>query len=621
MKKRSHRIAPASPSRAPLTRSDRPWAAPAARLVLLCGLLAGGCASPVVPRDEEDLRQSVIDSARRELEHARTSPDPLQTTRENTADRLEIDPRFMPELQQMTAYDPLQFDVGPDLLGQPQRTASISLERAIRTAVNNNLETQFARLGPAISQSQVVAAEAAFDWTFFSNSQYGRVDEPRTVTRQGFSTFGSGSTRQNVASNTTGLRRLLTSGGSFTVQQELSITDDFTPGQSIEPNPATNIALTAQLDQPLLRGFGSEVTLSQVRLARNDERDAIASLKQTLIRTVTDTEQAYWQLYQAHRTLLIRQRHLEEGIKTREYVRVRWKQVQDANEAQFADSVSRVESRLTALNSARRAFQVASDQLKALINDPDLTLGADVLIIPADAALDVPVQYSLADLLGTALTSRPEVDQAINSIDNTSIRLDVANNARLPKLDLRLQTKLSGLDHSVGGAYSDIVDGSFISALAGLNFEAPIGNRGPESLFRRRVEERLQATIAYRNTLQGITLQVISALRGLTTAYGQIEQTRNARLAAANSYRAFKVEKIIRLPNDVDTLNTEFQRQDALAQAELEELAALAGYNIAIAQLYAAAGTALEHNRIEFVVPDVGTPPQRSRRTADQSED
>lgn len=600
-------------------RGERRLVPVPASLALAAGLALAGCSSPITPKGEQELKEAIVESARRELEHPRDKPLPHPLTREQTENQLEIDPRFMPELLEMTHYEPDKFDIGPDLLGEAQQTSKVSLERAIRTAVANNLEAQFARLSPAISEAQVVAAEAAFDWTFYSNSVYSNLDEPKTVTRQGFSTFGSGVVKQQTESNTTGLRRNLSSGGTVTVQQELSITNDQTPGQTLTPDPAFGAVITAQIDQPLLRGFGSDTTLSQIRLAQNDERDSIANLKKTLIKTVTDTERAYWNLYQTYRALQIRERHLERGIETRDYIRVRWKDVQDATEAQFADSVARVESRLTDVNSARRAFLAASDQLKALMNDPDLTLGSDVLLVPADSALDVPIEYSLTDLLGAALSKRPEVEQAILSIDNTSIRLDVANNGRLPKLDLRLQAKWNGQADDFSTAYDQVFSGQFIDGLIGLNFEMPVGNAGPESIYRRRALERLQATEAYRNTIQQVTLQVITALRNLISAYTQIEQTRNSRLAAANSYRAFKVEKEIKLGNTVDSLNLEFQRQDALAQAELQELAALVGYNASIADLYAAAGTALEHNRIEFKVPDVGKTPNKPQVAASEA--
>ena len=46
-----------------------------------------------------------------------------------------------------------------------------------------------------------------------------------------------------------------------------------------------------------MRGFGSDVTLAQVRLNRNSERDAIATLKRDMIRTVNDTERAHIRVF------------------------------------------------------------------------------------------------------------------------------------------------------------------------------------------------------------------------------------------------------------------------------------------------------------------------------------
>ena len=51
-------------------------------------------------------------------------------------------------------------------------------------------------------------------------------------------------------------------------------------------------------------------------------------------------------------------------------------------------------------------------------------------------------------------------------------------------------------------------------------------------------------------------------------------------------------------------LDLELRRQELLAQSEQEEVGALANYSTAIAQRYAAMGTALERNRISFNVQD-----------------
>src|SRR5690606_31738611 len=199
----------------------------------------------------------------------------------------------------------------------------------------------------------------------------------------------------------------------------------------------------------------------------------------------------------------------------------------------------------------------------------------------------------------------PEIQQAILSLDNTSIRQTVADNGRLPRLDLRLQARYSGLDDDFGNATEDVIDGSFMTWLVGLAFEQPLGNRAGEAEYRKRVLERTSAGIAYRNQVQQVVLQVKSALRQMLENYKLVGDQRVARFAAAENLRAFQVEKDLSAINTVERLNLEFQRQELLAGAEQEEVAALANYNIALARLHVAMGTILERNRIEFVVPNV----------------
>ena len=52
-------------------------------------------------------------------------------------------------------------------------------------------------------------------------------------------------------------------------------------------------------------------------------------------------------------------------------------------------------------------------------------------------------------------------------------------------------------------------------------------------------------------------------------------------------------------------LALKFFRQDGLSATQISEAIALADYNIAIANLYAVMGTALERNRIELSLVDV----------------
>lgn len=575
-----------------------------ASCVLAMALLAGCSQSPFGVETERDLRRSVIESARRELADAQKQPAPIVTTRDDGVARLGIDQATLAELDTMAgpgANRATSLVLGIDLMGQPQRVAPVSLKLAVRSAAARNLQVQFARIAPAITESQVAAAEAAFDWTVFSNVNYNNLDSPRVATGFGGSATSSTVDQSQSVGAQVGVRRPLVSGGRLTIQHDSSYTDNSTPGLTSAPNPANQVAFTLQWDQPLLKGFGSEVTQSEIRLARNAERRDVQQLRRELIRTVTETERNYWQLVQAHRDVQILRRLLERGERVRDQLRQRERI--DANQAQIADAIARVEGRRADLARAQTQLKLVSDRLKILINDPELPIGADIVLVPSDDAIDAPIKFSLLDSLRSAIQERPEVQQAILSIDDTSIRQTVARNSRLPDLNVRLQARFADLDDNAAQSYGSIFGREFVDYVVALAFEMPIGNRRAEAEYRRRRLERMQAVISYRNTLQQTLGEVMGALNRVTLNHALIAQSQVGRLAASESLRVLLIEKEITQGYTIERLNVEFQQQERLAAAERDEIQALTEYNSALADLFAAMGTTLERNGITFIVP------------------
>jgi outer membrane protein TolC len=300
---------------------------------------------------------------------------------------------------------------------------------------------------------------------------------------------------------------------------------------------------------------------------------------------------------------MILQRLLDRGEDVRLKI---WNRLKvDAKPAQYSDAAARVESRRANVIRAQNALALASDHLKVLMNDPELTVGSDVLLLPADFPLDQPIIFSLLDSFRTGIANRPEVQRAILSMDNTSIRLTVADNAREPNLNMRLQTQFSGEGGSLHGGYHDLTTGNHVDYGIGFQFEQPIGNREAEAGFKQRRLERSQAVIAYRNTVQNVVLEVTAGLRNVVMNFKLIEQTRAARIAAAENLRTLQVEEDLIQGLTAEFLNLKLQRQELLAASEQDEAQALTDYNSSLARLYTAMGTAMEHNHINFVVPDV----------------
>lgn len=575
---------------------------------VLMALAAGGCSSPFRESSSGELRASILGSVQRELAEARSSATPRTLERPTTG--LDLPPERQSELEAMagpSSYGLTELpDMGADLLGGESRVFSINLEQAVARAVEQNLAVQSARLTPSIGRQQVTAAEAAFDWVLFADLNWRSIDEPNAVPIIGGIPIGSGGTQAEQVDYETGLRKELTSGGRFTVSQGQGYNDNESPGVELFPDPSHSPFVNLQLDQPLLRGFGSDVALAEVRLARNAERGAIYELKRTLLETTTSTERAYWNLVLARQNLQIRQRLLERGVETRDILGNR--RVFDVRPAEYADAVATVERRRGDVIRAANTLRLASDQLKSIINDPELTVGGEALLLPIDVPMDAPITVSLLDALTAAIDNRPELQRALLSIQDASIRRAVADSLRLPLLDLTAQARFQGLSDELDEGYRDIGEAQFVDLLAGVRFEQPIGNRGGEAVYRQRQLEMMRAGVEYRAAVQAIVLEVKRELRNVETNYRLIDQNRTARLAAAENLRTLQVLERTTQALSPDFLDLKFRRQEALALAEFDEAAALVNYQISLAELVAATGTALEHNGIRFVVPEAAEP-------------
>ena len=565
-----------------------------------------GCTSDSAFEATQELRRSVVASARRELEPAEAQPEPRRLMDEAGVSELGFDEDRLRELREMageSSYGDELPSLGEDLLGAMSIDGfRISLRQAVTTAVENNLAVQSSRLGPAISGAEVLAAQAAFDWTFFSNFNWNSVDQPTTVPVINGFPVGVGANTQQTVGYETGVRRPLITGGTFEASFGQTYTDDTTPGADFFPDPSNRVFVDLEIRQPLLRGFGSDVALATVRLTRNAERGAIQTLRQQLIDTITSVELAYWDLDAAYRELRVRQRLLERGLETRDVLAAR--RDFDVRPAEFSDAVARVESRRADLIVAQNEVRLASDQLKALINDSQLTVGTETVLLPVERPVRAGIEFSLFDSLVSALANRPDIARAILDIDDASIRQVVADNARLPRLDLAFSTRFNGVDRGVMNALDDITDTQFVDLAVGLEFEQPIGNRAAEATFRAAQLRRMQGVIDYRGVVQESVREVKAALRGIQTNYRLIQQTEVSRLAATENLRTLEVQEETVQSLTPDFLDLKFSRQEALASAEIAEINALRDYNTALAEYYAAMGTTLLRNRIDLVVPD-----------------
>jgi outer membrane protein TolC len=581
----------------------------------IAGGLPLGCRSPFTDRpgtiDREEQLMARIDAAVQGGEARQMAVTPTQSAPAVGPAETAVDRMLSARRDELNAIGPQSAKVGSTVAGTvpltteaPKRVV-LSLQAAIESAVRNNLDAETARLQQAISENDLDRAEAAFDWIVGAGVGYERNDQPSV----GILFPGSGGT--TVIPNVTNQKnwnfgasvgRALESGGSISLSGRTDRIDNTLDGL-YTPDPAWSSAVSLGLTQPLLRGFGSDVALAQVRLAQNADRQATEALRGRLIDVVTQTQQAYWSLVSARARLVSAEWLVQVGEEVRDILAKR--REFDATLAQYANAVATVEQRKALVIESRRRLSEAGNALKAIINSPDLPVGGELDVVPADAPSDAAFDANLRASLEEAFRNAPAIRLALVGIDSASIGVTVADSNTLPQLDLSTNVTWFGLEGDFGDSWSDINEGDFVNYAAGLQFSQAIGNRAAEAEYRQARLRRSQSFVAYEQAVQGTVLAVKNALTDCVSFRQLVEQNRTYRLAQAENLRALLVDEKTLAALTPEFLQLKFQLQNGLAAAEDAYFASLVGYQNSIAALQRAAGTALEANRIAF---DAGEP-------------
>jgi len=544
------------------------------------------CRSPLDGYNSAQVRRDIVRAAR----HRAVQPADANAA---VADR----PMPTDSPSPLASEPPVEVDPGKGLDGQRTPKAPMGLDEAVRQAVKANLDVRIARLVPSIRQAQVVEAEADFDPSAFAEYTFRSTDQPiQGSSVLGVPTSATAQTRTNHDVSV-GVTQPLLSGGELTVSTGFNRVDDDSPNLTLTPDPGTTSNITASLTHPLLRNFGVEINRAQIKLAENAKRKEVLALRSQLLTVVTRVESAYWNLLLAWRQVGIRQHTLQLTLETERELKAR--QGVDASPLQLAQAASFVEQRRSDLIDARRQLRDASDQLKRLINSEDLPLARETIVRPVDLPTEQALNMTASTAIETGLLRRPEVAEAAINVDDASIRVNVAENQKLPSLNVQAEAKLFGLEGDVGNSYSTLTEGEFVDYLLGARFEAPIGNRAAGAAYTRARLSRQAQTINLRRASDDVILSIKQAMRAARSARDKIAAARAARIATRENLRTLEErEETGEALTPEFLLDLKLNTQRRFAEAQLREIAAIVEYNTARARFFAAIGTLLRERGI-----------------------
>lgn len=329
--------------------------------------------------------------------------------------------------------------------------------------------------------------------------------------------------------------------------------------------------------QPLLKNFGLEANLSELRIARYQFDLSQWEYKQTLLDTIAVTLFAFNDVYEAQQTLAIaiRNRDLAKELVDDNQRRVDLGVIAKLDivsaQAQYAFRSERV---LQATLLERRS----QNRLKQLIfDDASEALAYDV---EANAYTEDEIVDEFSSFMATVLDTSPRSHIAEIALEVARLRLVKDKNGKLPSLDLIAQYGFSGEGDSMGQSLDRALDGSDSSYSFGAVVRYPLLNRtakAREAISREREEI---ARIDLKRVSQAIQLEFHTSFEAMKINHMRVKATEEARELANLSLEA--EEK--KLNAGSSSSFVVLRLQNDLASAEQRELIARTNYNRSVVE-------------------------------------
>lgn len=493
-------------------------------------------------------------------------------------------------VDEIKQYTPDPTESGVKDIERPHQVR-LSLQDSVSKALANNFRIKTQGYGPAISAMDILSAESAFDAVYFLDANWNKTDQPGLdTTNTALSSYGGGQGDERTM--TTGLRKAMPTGAILTGAYNLTRVNN-SQLDLANIDPVYSDSFLVELRQPILRGFGIDVNRAGIEVSKNNQKIAKYQYRRTVRDVLFDVEKAYWQLVQARRNVVIQKTLVQQTEETYKYLKQR--EDYDVYSVQITRVRALLGTRIAEYIQIKNSVKDAEDQLKTLLNDPELNLGEDIEIIPTDFPTLGPLVLDRVSEVQAALECRSELQESKLQIENARINVAVRKNQALPRFDMIFRYTLNGLSDNAGNAFDQLSTSDYQDYYVGISFEYPIGNRGPRAEQKKAILQRDQAIAALKQVIENVILEVDVAVRNLQTAYYQVPPSTEAVQAAQKNVEAI-IARMTKLSPEY--LDVQLNAQSTMADARRALLSALVNYNIAIVQLERAKDTILNYDNV-----------------------
>jgi len=485
----------------------------------------------------------------------------------------------------------------------------LTLDDCIVKAVDNNLGVAVEVLNPELAGFSVLRAKEIFIPSLSFGYSTQNTNTP---------SFSWIEAADNVATDyidySARLTQLIPTGGQVTASFYTYKNDTNLKFQTI--NPRYGSTLTLNFTQPLLKDFGLKMTRKEIIIAQNNRDISENQFKSTLLETVFNAEEAYWNLVYSIENLKVMQRSLDlaEKLLAKNQKEV---EVGTLAEIEIVSAQAEVATRKADILQAEAMVKNYEALLKTIINLTAEELPPGSEVIPTDKPFFQRREISLEEALKKAMDNRPDLQSYRIDLDSKNLEVSYAKNQLLPDLSFQAaywspgisgtqilylddnplsEVVIGEIEGKAGDAISDAMNFKHKNWAVGLTLSIPMNTLLSRAQYAQARVSLDQTSLKIKNQEQQIYLEVQNAVRAVETDYLRVQAYEAARALAEKKLEAEEKKLLVGLTTNYLVL----QYQRDLANAQGAELRAVIDYNLSLARLEKAMGTTLTTRNIKL---------------------
>jgi outer membrane protein len=486
--------------------------------------------------------------------------------------------------------------------GQAASTAPqvrrLTVEEAVRLALENNLGILVARYEPRVQDLSVAQAQAGWFPSLTSSFQTNSQDSPNNSLLAGAQ---GNKTSNDRFLNSTGFQKNTKRGGTYSLGWDASRLTTNNAFTTFSPQLQSTVSFSAT--QPLLRDFSIDSLRQQLQVSVKNREISDVQLRQTLATTLRSVRNAYWNLVYAAASLQVQQQSLDLAQESLRNTRARV-EIGTTPPIDIVESEAEVSQREEAVILAEAQIASAEDTLRTLVYDPAMPDFWTIRIEAVDRPSFQAAQVDIDAAVRNALDRRTDVQQSRKTLEVTDINIRFFRNQALPSVVANFDYGLSGLggtqlvrglgpfgpgsgevtglaQRGFGSVLGDLFTNDFPNWTASLNISYPIGPTPADSSLARARLQYSQSQAQLRNQELQITTQVREQGRQVLTNQKRVDTTRTSRALAERRLEAEQRK----LAAGTSTNFFVFQAQRDLAQARNNELRAILDFTQSVVDL------------------------------------